>query len=412
MATDAAPVGTLPDGTPYYAPFGELVSDDDTERVRCHLCGRLLRIIGGTHLRVTHGWTIDQYREVFELREHVPTCSHELSARWRESARTRRGRDGFGIPPAKAAGSHQAPRWRSLAHLYPELLDDLHSTRNGDLETSALAVGSHIKVWWRCPRCSHQWRATVYNRALRGSGCPVCGRKRRADQRKRVEPQRSLAATRPDLTLELHPALNGALDEHTVGIASTQKLWWRCRTCAHEWQATVANRSSGTGCPSCWQTRRSTVSGTVPPERSLTVRAPHLLQELHPTRNPSLNPATLGARSNRKVWWRCTTCGHEWQARIASRSTGDGCPQCFRARQRQIAPRPVPPECSLAARAPGLLAELHRSLNPALDPNTLGAGSTLRAWWRCQTCGHQWQTKISNRTRGSGCPACARERRQ
>jgi hypothetical protein len=32
------PVGHLEDGTPIYAPIGEMLQDGD--RVRCHLCGR------------------------------------------------------------------------------------------------------------------------------------------------------------------------------------------------------------------------------------------------------------------------------------------------------------------------------------------------------------------------------------
>ena len=377
----------------------------------CHLCGRFLQIVGGTHLRVTHGWTIDKYREAFQLRQKVATCSHELSDRCSENARARLGRGGFGTPPSdRAAGLYRVPRWRSLAHLHPELLTELHRTRNGDLDVTTLAAGAHRKVWWRCQTCGHEWRTAVVNRVLPGSGCPECARKRRAATRRRVEPRRSIALTRPDLTEELHPVLNGQLDPYTVGAGSTQKLWWQCGTCAHEWHATVANRASGTGCPACWQARRGATFSTVPAHRSLAARAPELLPQLHPTRNPNLDPATLAARSDRKVWWRCTTCGHQWQARVASRSRGDGCPECSRRRQRAGGPRPVPSERSLAANAPDLLAELHPRLNPGLDPSKVGAGSSIKVWWRCGTCGHEWQATIGNRTRGSGCPKCARHR--
>jgi hypothetical protein len=56
-------VGVLADGTPYYAPIGEIVSDGTT--VTCHLCGRLLKSVVA-HLRV-HGWTKAAYCEVFGL---------------------------------------------------------------------------------------------------------------------------------------------------------------------------------------------------------------------------------------------------------------------------------------------------------------------------------------------------------
>jgi hypothetical protein len=59
----AGPAGWLPDGTPYYAPLGQMVPDGD--RVCCHLCGRWFLSVA-SHLRV-HGWTKDGYVEAFGL---------------------------------------------------------------------------------------------------------------------------------------------------------------------------------------------------------------------------------------------------------------------------------------------------------------------------------------------------------
>jgi ROS/MUCR transcriptional regulator protein len=56
-------VGVLADGTPYYAPIGEIVSDGTT--VTCHLCGRSLKSVTA-HLRA-HGWTKAAYCETFGL---------------------------------------------------------------------------------------------------------------------------------------------------------------------------------------------------------------------------------------------------------------------------------------------------------------------------------------------------------
>jgi AraC-like DNA-binding protein len=57
------PVGMLADGTPFYAPIGEVVADGPL--VTCHLCGRALRSVTA-HLRV-HGWTKQAYCEAFGL---------------------------------------------------------------------------------------------------------------------------------------------------------------------------------------------------------------------------------------------------------------------------------------------------------------------------------------------------------
>jgi hypothetical protein len=51
--------------------------------------------------------------------------------------------------------------------------------------------------------------------------------------------------------------LSHSLDPYRLGVASIRTVWWRCLECGHEWQATVGNRSRGTGCPSCWRNRRA-----------------------------------------------------------------------------------------------------------------------------------------------------------
>ena len=56
-------VGVLADGTPHFAPAGEVVVEGDF--VLCHLCGGWWRSVT-THLRA-HGWTKDGYCEAFGL---------------------------------------------------------------------------------------------------------------------------------------------------------------------------------------------------------------------------------------------------------------------------------------------------------------------------------------------------------
>ncbi len=46
------------------------------------------------------------------------------------------------------------------------------------------------------------------------------------------------------------------------------------------------------------------------------------------TKNSKLKPKDVTPKSHKKAWWLCKK-GHEWQARIADRSSkGNGCPYC------------------------------------------------------------------------------------
>ena len=61
-------------------------------------------------------------------------------------------------------------------HTY--LVEEWHSTKNGDLKPSQFTFGSNKKVWWKCPEDKdHEWEAKISVRN-RGAGCQYCsGRK-------------------------------------------------------------------------------------------------------------------------------------------------------------------------------------------------------------------------------------------
>jgi hypothetical protein len=402
----------LDEETPVFARLGELSYDPDEDRVQCHLCGGWFRLVGGTHLTRTHGWTLAEYREAFHLAATMPTCSRGLSEEHR--AHTKRRIAAGELPAAGPlldraarvqARARGLARWRSLAVKHPELLAELHPC-NGNLDGHSIAAGSNRKLWWRCGH-GHEWLARVADRTA-GGACPVCTNQNRGRalgaRNQRVSADRSLAVKRPDLFEQLHPTRNGAADLATLGAGSGRKMWWSCRE-GHEWQATVANRSGGTGCPACSAEQRGRALrarvAVVPSPRSLAVKHPELLAELHPTRNGDLDACSIGAGSARKVWWQCRS-GHEWHARVNDRSRGSGCPVCTKQ-------RPVSPERSIAVKHPELVAELHPSRNGDLDPRGLAAGSNVKLWWRC-ALGHEWAASVAARSRGTACPVCSRTR--
>ncbi|WP_235500927.1 zinc-ribbon domain-containing protein [Agreia sp. Leaf244] len=61
----------------------------------------------------------------------------------------------------------------------------------------------------------------------------------------------------------------------------------------------------------------------------------------------------------------------------------------------------------LASQNPALAAEWDPEGNGKRRPTTMMPGSSYRAQWLCGTCGHRWRAAISERKKGSGCPACS-----
>src|SRR6266702_5249633 len=156
----------------------------------------------------------------------------------------------------------------------------------------------------------------------------------------------ALAVIRPDLAVEWHPEKNGSLTPDHIVSGSNKKVWWRCRVDhSHEWQARVAHRSSGSGCPVCGGRIATSIT-------SLQALHSYLANEWHPEKNGDLTPDQVKPHSNKKVWWRCSVDpSHEWEAVIDSRVRGNGCPHC--------AGQVVTPITSLKAMYPEIAEEWH-----------------------------------------------------
>jgi predicted nucleic acid-binding Zn-ribbon protein len=299
--------------------------------VQCHLCGGWYRIIGGTHLRAAHGWTVDEYRERLGLVGVDATSSRGLSEALRRAAKRRIAAGEFvssnRARPANFVG--RRTRYKdSLAALRPDLVEQLDPERNPpELDVGRIGVKSGRRLWWRCAECGHRWQAAPHGRS-RGSGCPKCVRRKAGAQRRIADSDRSLSAVRPDLAREFQAARNGDLNPSTLAPYSRENVWWRCSSCQHEWQTAPHFRMGGTGCPACAKRAMAAKKSRVPPDRSLLVKRPEIAAELDPVKNGETDASTIAAFSNKKLWWLCPSCGNSWEAAPYARGKAGRCPAC------------------------------------------------------------------------------------
>ena len=80
------------------------------------------------------------------------------------------------------AGKKVLAGFNDLAAACPEIAAEWDAEKNGTLTPEMVTLGSHRRVWWRCP-LGYVWKAVVYSRAGgRRCGCPYCaGKARRAE---------------------------------------------------------------------------------------------------------------------------------------------------------------------------------------------------------------------------------------
>ena len=151
----------------------------------------------------------------------------------------------------------------------------------------------------------------------------------------------------------------------------------------HEWSATIGSRTSGVGCPYC--SGKAVIQG----ETDLATTHPDLVTEV-----VQGDPTKVSAGSEKRFRWRCDE-GHEWDAIVANRANGVGCPVC----SNQLL---SVGHNDLATVRPDLVRQLVDT-----DPTTVLAGSARKCRWRCDE-GHEWTTAVNARMSGRGCPSCAK----
>ena len=282
------------------------------------------------------------------------------------------------------------PRCFLSEHPYwePRLKREWNYEKNAELglDPAKIPATRRVRAWWHCNTCGQDWLALIDSRTGRTQrGCPFC-----AGQRP-IPGVTDLASTNPDLAQEWHPTENGSLTPQDVMRGSKKKVWW-LGVCGHEWEATVAGRSSGHGCPYC--AGRKLLAGF----NDLESQRPDLAAEWHPNKNGQLTPRDVTVGTHRRVWGK-DTHGHEWEATVVDRANGYGCPYC--------AGRKLYPDFNdLESQRPDLAKEWHPTKNGQLTPRDIIVGARRRVWWK-DAFGHEWEASVVGRVRGRGCPYCS-----
>jgi very-short-patch-repair endonuclease len=199
-----------------------------------------------------------------------------------------------------------------------------------------------------------------------------------------------MLSSNSELVKEIHPTKN-ILDISKLKCKSNKKLWWLCSK-GHEWEAIIANRNKGNGCPFCSNCK-------VCSDNCMAKYFPEIAKEWHPDKN-ILKASDVLPGNNKKFWWKCSiNPGHEWETSPNVRCIkGCGCPHCrgnttFGGN-------------TIADKYPQIAKEWHPTKNGELKPSDVCPSAMTKIWWICPKK-HEYQAIPGNRTvSNTGCPYC------
>ena len=187
-----------------------------------------------------------------------------------------------------------------------------------------------------------------------------------------------------DLCLDPYMLTQGC---HTIA-------WWKC-TQGHSYESQIRNRVSGYGCPYC--AGKKVMIGY----NDLETFYPEVARDWNYDKNGILTPTTITYASNKKVWWRCSTCSGEYEASVVNRTKrGSACPYC--ANQKVLVGYN-----DLQSQSPELAAEWS-DMN-TIQPTEVTPHSNKKVYWRCALGHEDYLMSIKQRSNRQGCPICAQQ---
>jgi hypothetical protein len=280
---------------------------------------------------------------------------------WSESP-ARRSR-GDGCP---YCSSHKVQiGYNDFKTTHPELIHLVY-----EWDPTTVTAMSDKKQSWRC-ELGHVWLAQVKGITL-GTRCPVCSGK------KVVVGFNDLETTHPDLAREAFE-----FDPKTITAGSNKSFKWVCEK-LHTWNAVVASRVGGTGCPIC--SGRQVLFGF----NDLYTFNSQIAKQAH-----GWDPKTVTPFSDKVNEWQCEL-GHVWKTMVKLRSLGAGCHYCTGFKV-------LAGFNDLATTNPEIAEQAF-----GWDPTTVTRATDKKRLWKCEE-GHKWSSRISHRTNlKSGCPTCAK----
>lgn len=215
-----------------------------------------------------------------------------------------------------------------------------------------------VHTLWSC-KFDHFWWGS-FNGIQQGHGCPICGRLKQANSKRKKPKDYHILATRRGFKW-LGPE----------ALYTNSKTWWECSK-GHKWEGRFNSIQHGIGCPFC--------AGLAPkiPEDY------HALAKAHGFK--WIGPEVPNIMT--KTGWECSE-SHRWKKEYNSIRNGSGCPYCA-----GLIPKTVNDYNQLATE------HGYRWLGPRVT------NTHIKTLWECELR-HRWWARYNDIQQNRGCPHCA-----
>jgi len=270
--------------------------------------------------------------------------------------------------------------------------------KNEDLKPEDVTLKSHKEIWFKCGDCDHDFNALAYN-ISRGGWCPYCakpGKKLCDDKDCDMCFQKSFASYSK---AKFWSERNKKTPRQVFKSTSSDSYWFDCPKCNHDFIATTAHISKGGWCPYCAGQKMCFSK-----DCDMCFRmsfASHKRAKYWSDIN-EISPRKVFKCTSDKYYIDCMECGHVLHMQLAAISNGQNCAYCSRGGLCED------DDCDHCFQKSFASLEKSRfwSKKNKETARMVRRHSNQIFSFDC-SCGHRFESRLSDITRGNWCPYCS-----
>lgn len=260
-------------------------------------------------------------------------------------------------------------------------------------------LGSNKKFWFKCGDCVHSFEA-VLNDVLTGQFCPYCSNRKLCplDDCKTCF-RKSFASSDKARFWSVE---KNKQTPREVFMSSGRKFWFGCGICGHLFQKALYSVSTGCWCPFCSNDKLCPSDGCKTCfEKSF---ASHKKAGFWNSEKNKQTSREVFSNSNKKFWFLCGECKHEFEANLNNISSGYWCPFCS-SPPKNLCSSSECKTCFEKSFASSEKAEFWDFEKNEQRPREVFASSHKKFWFECENK-HIFSSSLGNVSYGYWCPLC------
>ncbi len=259
-----------------------------------------------------------------------------------------------------------------------------------------IAKYSSKKYEFTCPNCKHDFISTISN-VSNGHWCPYCANKKLCE----IEDcnkcfNNSFASCDKAIYLK-----DKSKNPRKIAKYSHDEYEFTCNTCDHDFKARIQTVSNGHWCPYCTNTERCEENCKQCYNNSFASsdKAQYL-------KDKSINPRKIAKRIDTKHEFTCPDCNHDFKLCISSITDTDHpqwCPYCCKPHRKRCEIE----NCKHCFH--NSFASCDKSIylkDKSINPRKIAKYSMRKHKFTCPDCNYDFESIISNVSRGSWCGKC------